>query len=42
MEKLGPLYGIGGSELIKENFLYKIEGAILGGLNVLNNPEKPI
>ena len=40
MKKLGPLYGIGGSELIKENFLYKIERAILGGLNVFQLREK--
>jgi thiamine-phosphate pyrophosphorylase len=40
MKRLGPLYGIGGSELIKEDFLYKIERAIIGGLNVFQLREK--
>jgi len=40
MKRLGPLYGIGGTDLIKENFLYKIERAILGGLNVFQLREK--
>ncbi|MEO0267197.1 MAG: thiamine phosphate synthase [candidate division WOR-3 bacterium] len=40
MKKLGPLYGIAGTDIIKDNFFYKIERAILGGLNVFQLREK--
>lgn len=40
MKKLGPIYGIAGSDIIKNNFLYKVERAILGGLDVFQLREK--
>ncbi len=40
MKKLGFIYGIAGSDVIKEDFSYKVERAILGGLEVFQLREK--